>query len=146
MTKRRNRSDSYQFVLLETACSHDMMEAFCNEDSIYARLNPFDYNEELLDLEDELRREFWRIVEDLLTDRQKAVLKLASQGLTQMEIAKKLKVNQSSITKSVHGNVDYKNGRKIYGGSKRKILKIIENDEKIKSILARMQEIRSSKW
>ncbi len=123
-----------------------MMESFSNDDSIYSRLNPFDYNEDLLDLEDELKKEFWRIVDDLLTPRQKAVLKLASEGLTQMEIAKKLKVNQSSITKSLNGNVDYKNGKKVYGGSKKKILKIIENDEKIKLILNKMQEIRSSKW
>ena len=63
-----------------------------------------------------------------------------------MEIAKKLKVNQSSITKSLNGNVDYKNGKKIYGGSKKKILKIIESDEKIKQILDKMQEIRAAKW
>jgi DNA-binding CsgD family transcriptional regulator len=146
MQKRKNRSDSYQFLLLETACSNEMMESFCNEDSIYNRLNPFAYNEDLLDLEDQLKEEFWRLVEDLLTPRQKAVLKLASEGYTQMEIAKKLKVNQSSITKSLNGNVDYKNGRRTYGGSKRKILKLIENDDKIKEILAKMAEIRELKW
>ena len=145
MGKRKNRSDSYQHILLETACSHEMMEAFANEESIYNRLNPFAYNEELLDLEDQLKKEFWRIVENLLTPRQKAVLKLASEGLTQMEIAKKLKVNQSSITKSLNGNVDYKNGKKIYGGSKKKILKIIESDEKIKQILDKMKEIIAAK-
>lgn len=146
MEKRRNRSDLYQHVLLETACSNEMMESFSNEDSIYNRLNPFAYNEELLELEDQLKAEFWRLVDDLLTPRQKAVLKLASEGYTQMEIAKKLKVNQSSITKSLNGNVDYKNGRRTYGGSKRKILKLIENDEKIKEILAKMSEIRELKW
>jgi DNA-binding CsgD family transcriptional regulator len=146
MEKRKNRSDKYQYLLLETACSNDMMEAFSNDDSIYHRLNPFAYNEELLDLEDQLKQEFWRVVDDLLTPRQKAVLKLASEGYTQMEIAKKLKVNQSSITKSLNGNVDYKNGRRVYGGSKKKILKIIENDEKIKDILNKMRELRESKW
>lgn len=146
MEKRKNRSDSYQHVLLETACSNEMMEAFSNEDSMYNRLNPFAYNEDLLELEDQLKEEFWRLVENLLTPRQKAVLKLASEGYTQMEIAKKLKVNQSSITKSLNGNVDYKNGRRTYGGSKRKILKLIENDEKIKEILAKMSEIRELKW
>jgi len=146
VNKRPTRSDKYQFLIVESAFSNEMMESFSNDDSIYSRLNPFDYNEDLLDLEDELKKEFWRIVDDLLTPRQKAVLKLASEGLTQMEIAKKLKVNQSSITKSLNGNVDYKNGKKVYGGSKKKILKIIENDEKIKLILNKMQEIRSSKW
>ena len=34
--KRPNRSDHYQHLLLETVYSNDMMEAFCNEDSISA--------------------------------------------------------------------------------------------------------------
>lgn len=146
MERRKNRSDKYQWVLLETVCSNDMMEAFCNEDSIYNRLNPYDYNEDLLILEDELKTEFWRIVDTLLTPRQKEVIRLYADGYTQMEIAKMLNVNQSSITKSLNGNVDYKNGKKIYGGARKKIRKIIENDEKIKEILLKMSEIRNEKW
>src|SRR5271166_3213235 len=146
MNKRPNRSDKYQFLLIETSCSNDMMEAFCNEDSISARLNPFEYNEDLLELEDELKKEFWRVVDTLLTTRQKEVIKLYADGYTQMEIAKKLNVNQSSITKSLNGNVDYKNGKKIYGGARKKIRKIIENDDKIKDILAKMAECRDNKW
>lgn len=146
MDKRKNRSDSYQWVLLETVCSNDMMESFCNEDSIYNRLNPYNYDEDLLSLEDELKVEFWRIVDTLLTPRQKEVIRLYAEGYTQMEIAKKLKVNQSSITKSLNGNVDYKNGKKVYGGARKKIKKIIENDEKIRSILYKINEIRMEKW
>lgn len=146
MEKRKNRSDSYQWVLLETVCSNDMMEAFQNEDSIYNRLNPFEYNEDLMSLEDELKVEFWRIVDTLLTPRQKEVIRLYADGYTQMEIAKMLNVNQSSITKSLNGNVDYKNGKKVYGGARKKIRKIIENDEKIKDILQKMSDCRNEKW
>ncbi len=146
MERRKNRSDHYQWVLLETVCSNDMMEAFCNEDSIHSRLNPFRYNEDLMELEDQLKVEFWRVVDTLLTPRQKEVIRLYADGYTQMEIAKMLNVNQSSITKSLNGNVDYKNGKKIYGGARKKIKKIIENDEKIKDILAKMCEIRESEW
>ncbi len=146
MTKRQNRSDRYQWVLLETVCSNDMMEAFCNEDSISARLNPFQYNEDLIELEEQLNKEFWRIVDNLLTDRQRQVIRLYADGYTQMEIAKMLNVNQSSITKSLNGNVDYKNGKKIYGGARKKIKKIVENDEKIKEILSKMHELRENKW
>jgi predicted DNA-binding protein YlxM (UPF0122 family) len=146
MERRKNRSDSYQWVLLETVCSNDMMEAFPNEESISHRLNPFEYSEDLLELEDELKKEFWRIVNELLTDRQKQVIKLYADGYTQMEIAKMLNVNQSSITKSLNGNVDYKNGKKIYGGAKKKIIKITESDDKIKEILSKMREIREQKW
>ena len=144
--KRQTRSDHYQWLIVETVCSNEMMEAFSNEDSIYNRLNPFQYNEDLLELEDELKVEFWRIVDTLLTARQRQVIKLCSDGYTQMEIAEMLNVNQSSITKSLNGNVDYKNGKVTYGGTKKKIKKIIENDEKIKDILRRMEEIRSQKW
>ena len=144
--RRKNRSDSYQWVLLETVCSNDMMEAFCNEDGIYNRLNPFGYNEDLVDLEDQLKKEFWRVVDTLLTPRQREVIRLYADGYTQMEIAKMLNVNQSSITKSLNGNVDYKNGKKIYGGARKKIRKIIEMDDKIKDILMKMREIRDNVW
>ena len=146
MEKRKNRSDHYQYILLETVCSNDMMEAFSNDDSISARLNPFQYNEDLLDLEDQLKKEFWRVINTLLTPRQKEVIKLYSDGYTQMEIAKMLNVNQSSITKSLNGNVDYKNGKRVYGGAKKKIKKIIENDERIKEILNKMSDLREERW
>lgn len=146
MEKKQNRSDKYQYILLETTCSNDMMEAFCNEDSIYNRLNPFAYNEDLMDLEEKLKIEFWRVVDTLLTPRQREVIRLYADGYTQMEIAKMLDVNQSSITKSLNGNVDYKNGKKVYGGARKKIRKIIESDTKIKEILEKMSEIRLSKW
>jgi DNA-binding CsgD family transcriptional regulator len=146
MERRKNRSDKYQWVLLETVCSNDMMEAFCNEDSISARLNPFEYNEDLIELEEQLKKEFWRVVDTLLTSRQREVIRLYADGYTQMEIAKMLNVNQSSITKSLNGNVDYKNGKKIYGGARKKIRKIIENDEKIKDILTKIRETREEKW
>ena len=57
-----------------------------------------------------------------------------------------LNVNQSSVTKSIHGNVDYKKGKKIYGGSKKKLSKIIESDTKIKAILDEMASLRENKW
>ena len=62
-----------------------------------------------------------------------------------MEIAKILKVNQSSITKSLN-NVDYKNGKRVYGGARKKIRKIIELDDRIRDILLRINEVRSNKW
>lgn len=146
MEKRKNRSDNYQWVILETVCSNEMMESFSNNDSIYNRLNPFAHDDELVELEEELREEFWRIVDEALTPRQKEVIKLCADGYTQMEIAKMLNVNQSSITKSIHGNVDYKNGRRCYGGTERKLQKIISQDEKIQAILERMRELREEKW
>lgn len=146
MEKRKNRSDSYQYLLLETVCSNDMMEAFSNDESIYNRLNPNHYDETLIELEEQLKKEFWRVVNTLLTPRQREVIKLYADGYTQMEIAKMLNVNQSSITKSLNGNVDYKNGKRVYGGAMKKIRKIIEMDDKIKEILQKIQECLDEKW
>jgi DNA-binding CsgD family transcriptional regulator len=135
-----------------------MLESFQNEDSISSHLNPFQYDENLLDLEDQLKEEFWKIVKTLLTPRQREVIELYADGYTQMEIAKILGVNQSSVTKSINGNVDYsideqstdescgKKTKRVYGGTKKKLQKIISGDSKIKEILDRMAEIRTSKW
>jgi transcriptional regulator len=124
-----------------------MMEAFCNDDSIYARLSGgFAYDERMLELEDRLKKEFWRVVDTLLTERQREVIRLYADGYTQMEIAKMLNVNQSSITKSLNGNVDYKNGKRVYGGARKKIRKIIELDDTIKGILQEMSDLRDEAW
>jgi|SRR5271157_2740384 len=146
MDRKKNRSDQYQHIFLESLCPNEIMSIFPNEDSISHKLNPYQYNEDVLDLEDELKKEFWRIVNDLLTPRQRDVIRLAADGYTQMEIAKLLQVNQSSITKSLNGNVDYKNNRRSYGGSKKKLIKIIEADEKIKEIFQKIQELRDKRW
>ena len=150
MDKRANRSDSYQALYHETRCSNEMMESFGNEDSISVRLNPFQYNEDLIDLEEELKKEFWRIA-GTLTERQQEVLKMLVSGKTQMEIAKALGVNQSSVAKSLQGNIQYSTKdnvttKKGYGGSKKRLKKLIDLDPRIKDILDRMAEIRESKW
>ncbi len=143
MDRSKNRSDSYQHKIVESACSPEMLMEIADSKGIGAQLNPFGYNEELLDLKDQLKEHFWRLVRTKLTDRQREVIELYCEDLTQTEIAKKLGVNQSSITKSMNGNCDYRNGKRVYGGAKRKIQKIAENDSDIQDILARIKEIQS---
>lgn len=142
MRERKNRSDRYQYVLVESSCSPEMMCEFAESDGIRSRLNPWGYNEELMDLQEKLRKEFWRLVDTKLTSRQREVIRLYADGLTQIEIAKKLNVNQSSITKSINGNCDYRNGKKIYGGAKKKLSKLIEQDLEIQEILTQISEIQ----
>lgn len=141
--RTKNRSDSYQFIILETAVSPEMLTEISDNNSIGSQLNPFGYNEELLDLKEKLKEEFWRIVRTQLTKRQCEVIELYCQGLTQMQIAKKLSVNQSSVTKSINGNCDYRNNKRVYGGAKKKIFKIAEKNENIQVILKRISEIQS---
>lgn len=144
-----NRSDKYQHLIVETVCPNEMLESFPNGESIYKRLNPFDYNDRVAELEDELKVEFWRVVETHLTKRQREVVRLYADGLTQMEIAKLLGVNQSSITKSINGNVDYSRDNRSkhsYGGIKKKLRRVVETDEKIKNILIEMSDLRDENW
>ncbi len=140
--RTKNRSDHYQPYFNELPFSNEMMAEFTENSRMSANSS---YNEELLDLKDQLKEEFWRLVE-LLTDRQKQVIKLYSEGYTQMEIAKKLGVNQSSITKSLRGNCDYRNGRKVYGGAERRLKKLMAKDERIQEIFKRIAEIGSDDY
>lgn len=148
--RHKNRSDRYQTIFCELSYSHEMLQEFSDQSGCVEEYKPED-KEKLLDLKDDLIKEFWRLVESELTERQAEVIRLCAQGFTQIEIAKKLGVNQSSITKSINGNCDYRStnkkeseddsNKRSYGGSKRKLKKLIAKDEKIKSILAQMAEI-----
>jgi predicted transcriptional regulator len=153
--RRPARSQQYQHLMTESAFSNEMMETFSNGESIYSRLNPFEYNEELLDLEDQLKIEFWRVVRTGLTQKQCAVMELTRDGYTQMEIAGQLGIGQASVTKNLFGNLSYlpknisssdKRKCKSYGGTIKKMKRLVENDQKIQEILAKMNEIRSLKW
>jgi predicted DNA-binding protein YlxM (UPF0122 family) len=151
---KKTRSESYQWVLLEAPCAPDLLTEFAEMQSLRGMLNNSEYNEELYDLQDQLKKEFWRLIDTELTVRQRQVLHLYSDGYTQIEIAKKLKVNQSSITKSINGNCDYrikvdKNGKKvdgnnkkrIYGGAKKKLSKLVSTDKVIQDILRKIAEL-----
>lgn len=74
---------------------------------------------------------------------------MCASGKTQIEIAKILGVNQSSITKCIHGNVDYKNkdakGKPItYGGVRLKLQKIAKEDKKVNEILNKIADLRDN--
>lgn len=137
----KNRSDRYQHLLVESSCAPDILMEFSESRGITGYLNMLQYNEELSSLREELRQEMWRLMEEVLTKRQFQVIELLAQGHTQMEIAKMLGVNQSSITKSVNGNCDYRNGKRIYGGAKKKLRKAADEDPKIQEIIKKMEEI-----
>jgi len=144
--RRSNRSAGYQSIFNESSFPHEMLESFSNDDSIYKKLNPFAYDENIMELQEQLKKEFWRVVNTMLTPRQRDVIRLRSEGKTQIEIAKELGVNQSSITKSLNGNVDYKNGKRSYGGSLKRIKKLIDQDEKIQEILKKIAELKDESW
>ncbi len=139
----KNRSDKYQHILLELLCDPSLLVEISEARGMSGILNSSIYNEELYDLKDKLNSAFWRIIRAELTDRQCEVIELYADGYTQTEIAKKLGVNQSSITKSINGNCDYKNGKRVYGGAKKKLRKIADTDPEIQDLLYRIAEIYS---
>jgi len=117
-----------------------MMTEFADSQGMDSR-NKDEYNEELLNLKEDLAKAFWRLVDTQLTTRQSEVIHLYAEGKTQTEIAKILNVNQSSITKSINGNCDYRNGKRVYGGARKKIQKLAASDKEIIEILERISDI-----
>lgn len=144
--ERGHRSDRYQEKFHEVPCTQDFLNSFDNSHGMEHHLNPYEYNEELLDLQDKLKNKFWDLAHRILTKRQDIVITMYADGYTQSEIAKFLNVNQSSVTKSINGNHDYKkDGKKVYGGLMKKLKIAIEKDEEIQKILARMSELKEER-
>ena len=65
-------------------------------------------------------------------------------GKTQNEIAEHLGITQSAVHKAMHGNIDYRNHKKRYGGIVKKLQKICKNNTKIQEILDEIEKIRIS--
>lgn len=142
MGRKTNRSNGYQHLFAEQPYSNEMMAEFSEAQGLVENYAPED-REQLLVLREQLRVEFWRLAKENLTGRQFQVIELLAKGYTQIEIAKQLNVNQSSITKSVNGNCDYRNGRKIYGGAKKKLRRLADKDPVIQDIIIQISDIHS---
>jgi len=153
MSRKTNRSNGYQHLFAEQSYSNEMMAEFSEAQGLVENYSPED-KEQLLELREELKIAFWKLAKDNLTKRQYQVLELLALNMTQTEISKKLHVNQSSITKSINGNCDYKNSkdknskegtikRKVYGGSKKRLRKLAEKDPVIQELFDKIAEIHS---
>jgi len=140
--KDDNRSNQYQFCLLEQPVSPFTINDLSIAQGMNYRMMPFDYNENLINLREKLKKRMWEIIDLGLTERQKEVIKLWAQGKTQNEIAKLLGINQTSVHKVIKGNIDYATScKKRYGGAFKKIAKLCANDEEIQNILTEIREI-----
>lgn len=147
------RAAQYQNLYWEVIAGSDTLTSFHNEDGLYRRLNPFSYNEDIIELEEELRIEFWRLVEESMGEKQKFVLKGIAAGRTQEEIAESLGIHQSSVAKALGTECSVK---RVVGedgkvtlqksGSKFKLRLLIDSDPAIQQILARIAAIREESW
>ena len=101
---RRARSDSYQYLMNEISVEDFVLDKFLNEQGLYAELNPYHYNELYAEIKDKIKQRFWELAKTHCTDRQYTVLQMTASGMTQEEMADTLKVNQSSINKTLRGS------------------------------------------
>ena len=142
MTRKKNKSDSYQYKIVEIAVDPAILNDFPLVDSLGAQLNLAKYSEEFYELRQQLMKEVLRIINTNLTERQCEVVTLRLQGLTQIQIAEQLGVHQTTVHKLLMGNIDYTNGKKRYGGAIKKLKKVCSKDKEVMRILEKMEEMR----
>lgn len=143
--KREFRSDKYQWIILEVPIDMASISETVDLDN---QLHSVKYSTRFSELNDQAFARILEIAEKVLTPRQHTVMTMYLEGMTQTEIANKLGCNQSSITKTLNGNCDYKNanGTKTYGGSKKKLKKYVLQDNIMKQIMAEMRVCDDLLW
>lgn len=143
MTRRRNKSDAYQYRIVEISVDPALLSEFPLIESLGAQLNLAKHSERFDELRSQLIEEVLRLVKTGLTERQSEVVQLRLMGKTQIQIAEELGVHQTTVHKLISGNIDYKNGKKRYGGAIKKLRKLCDRDENIQLILEEMEELRT---
>lgn len=101
---RHRRSQAYQSIFNEKLVDSEILSLFSNNSALYFHLNPYHYDERVLDLEDLLKKKLFDLLDRILTKRQSQIVELLKQGKTQQETALLLSCNQSSIVKSLIGS------------------------------------------
>ena len=119
------------------------LDNFSNESSMSGLLQSNAYDERLVGLREDLLNEIYDIINgDYLTEHQKKILFMRLMGKTQNEIAEHLGITQSAVHKAMHGNIDYRNNKKRYGGIVKKLQKICKNNSKINDILEKISLVK----
>ncbi len=144
MSKRPRKSKRYQHKIVEIGFDSAKLSNFSVDRGIGEILASNSYSDEIIELREKLLNELYDIINgDYLTSHQKKILMMRLMGKTQNEIADHLGITQSAVHKAMHGNIDYKNNKKRYGGIIKKLKKICTNNEVIKDILIKMEEVRN---
>ena len=136
------KSKSYQYKIVEISFESAKLNNFSNERGMSQVLMDNASDERILDLKEELLDEIYDIVNGpYLTEHQKKILFMRLMGKTQNDIADHLGITQSAVHKAMHGNIDYKNQKKRYGGIVKKLKKISKTHPRISEILAEIAKI-----
>lgn len=126
--------------LIEITVDPNFLNNFANEDGINNYFNSAIDTEEFQKLKTRLIEEVLKIINSHLTKIQKNVLCLTYfEGKTQQEISSIIRRHQTSVHKTLQGNIDYINNKR-YGGAIKKIQKICKKNKIIQEILKEMKE------
>ena len=137
------KSKSYQYKIVEVPFDQVNLNNFSTDRGIGHILENSGPSEEMVELKRQLIDELYKIIfSDHLTEHQKKIIFMRLEGQTQNQIAEHLGITQSAVHKAIHGNIDYKNNKKRYGGIIKKIQKLSKNNDKIKEILQKMKEFK----
>lgn len=142
--EKHNKSDSYQHKIIEISVDPTLLNDFPLDVGLGTQLNLSSVSEEFFELRQQLLDEIMHIIKLNLTKRQREVILLRLEGKTQMQIATMLRLHQTTIHKILHGNIDYFNEKKRYGGAIKKIKKICFKNPTILSIIKQMEELKNS--
>jgi DNA-directed RNA polymerase specialized sigma subunit len=141
-TVAKRKSKSYQYKIVEISFESLKLNNFSTDRGMGQVLMANSCDERITDLKEELLDEIYDIVNGAyLTEHQKKILFMRLMGKTQNDIAEHLGITQSAVHKAMHGNIDYKNQKKRYGGIIKKLQKICKNHERVNEILAEIAKI-----
>jgi DNA-directed RNA polymerase specialized sigma subunit len=139
-----NKSKLYQYKIVEISFEQNKLNNFPMERGISHILSESEFSDKIDDLRETLLEELYDVVHgDFLTEHQKKILLMRLMGKTQNEIADHLGITQSAVHKAMHGNIDYKNDKKRYGGIIKKLKKVCKNNKRIKDILKKIDEVKT---
>lgn len=137
----KKKSKSYQYKIVEVSFDYANLSNFSESRSMASILAENAYSDKMCDLREKLLEELYEVIHgDVLTEHQQKILFMRLMGKTQNEIASHLGITQSAVHKAMHGNIDYKNQKKRYGGIVKKLKKICFSEPKIKDILEEMSK------
>ncbi len=138
-----NKSKLYQHKIVEISFEQNKLNNFPEERGINHILEQNEVDDRISGLREDLIEELHEVIHsDFLTEHQKKILMMRLLGKTQNEIAEHLGITQSAVHKAMHGNIDYKNNKKRYGGIVKKLKKICKSNYRIQEILMEIENIK----
>lgn len=141
-----NKSKLYQYKIVEISFEQNKLNNFPMERGISHILSENETDDSIAILRETLMSELYDVVHgDFLTEHQKKILLMRLMGKTQNEIADHLGITQSAVHKAMHGNIDYKNNKKRYGGIIKKLKKICKSNDKIREVLKQIDNVKNGK-